>query len=365
MNTNWDSVSSKFDILFKISSFIFRSHFERKLFPKKKNTFRDICDHWIHYLGGWFIVIIIYTIIVYIFFVNPSDTSLYRIFDFGQRPIFDVIQEVYDKIKPTIFYNIVVLWVMYKALMAYAEKELLWDHFVHHKANGLIKVIKTGSFTSDSHLKEVDLELLNISRRHIIDLIEPEEKELISIVAPSGWDFFGEQITKLPNIENKNKLSWWKKILRIRETSIEPIPNGFLNDFLKNKTKRFEILLLNPSSDASKVRAQAYLKEGAHQVISDPKSYSENIIKVCEKLLLLKKINPNIEIRLIDKTPLFKIILTEGEAWAQPVIPMIRSDHVPMYGFKRGPFSLYHSFFSYNEMLWHNAVVLNDINQIK
>lgn len=354
-----DDYSSKFDYVFKAASYLLRSHYDRKFFPRRPRPIQDVVDHWVHFLGVWAIIAGLYLAIVYVFFVDPNSTSLARLADFYHAPP-QTLAAIYAKIKDSIFLNLLVLYFAYKAVVAYSLKQYFWDHFVHHRASGLIKVVRVGEFDQDGSFREVSAKDLGLIRSHIRLLIAPPDMDFISIVAASGWDFFGSgpSLPALPKPAEQPQKRWYQ--LRTKKQQPEAAPqNGYLLDLLRHKSKRFEILLLDPRSQNTHARGDAYCREDAHHPVTDAYSYSDGIVEVCKKLLELQKTNPNIEVRLTNSTPPWRMIFGQGEVWAQPIIPGLRSDHGPLYGYKRGQQSLYHSFFATNETLWHSALKLD------
>ncbi|MES2528429.1 MAG: hypothetical protein V4598_15205 [Bdellovibrionota bacterium] len=282
---------------------------------------------------------LVYCVVLYVFVIEVKadpkhiKTIWGKVCDFTEIPLKEIASIVYDSLKQSIWSNSFFIYLFYKAVTSNAERDFFRDHFEHHKLSGLIKVIKIGEFDLQSRFSEQNLKMVNVGRKHFHDLVENEEHQLITIVTASGWDFFGNDDGKAGN----------------------EYPNGYLLKFLNQRNKRFEIILLDPLCGATSERAQSYLDDKSHNVISELKSYSDNTLTCINNIAKFSKLNPHVKVRVLNCIPAWKILKVDKEIWAQPIIPGFRSDHTTLYGFKNKPNSIYHVFFNKIENLWSQS----------
>jgi hypothetical protein len=297
------------------------------------------------YASSWLAVGIIYICFVY-FFIHQSDAGIFsKIKDvFGGRAPVDIIRDVYLTTKVSPFFNISFLVVLYIAVTANAERDLLKDAFTHLKISGLIKALKIGAFDESSLLKEQSEKELKIARGNILEILSSPTVELVTIVTASGYDFFGEGEALNTPADAKDEKK--KQV---------PLKNGYLLDLLQKREKNFQILLMHPSSEDFCERGQGYFVDHGHKVLQRPEDYKRSIeTSVCNIKEAFKK-NKNIEVRYTKKNPQWKMIFSEREVWVQPILHGFRSDHTPMYGFRKSENSMYHAFWNLSEEMWHTA----------
>jgi hypothetical protein len=253
------------------------------------------------------------------------------------------------------------LVALYFAVVFHAEKDFLSGKVLHFDLSGLIKVITLGSFDNSSRVKEQNESQVNVARKNIIATVCNPEFETLSIITASGWDLFGEGMP-LKGVEPPKPIvidpndSWWKRAYqRWKNSRLErTIKNGYLLESISERYRKVRIILLDPHSDGAVSRAQGYM-DGEHKVIEQVGDYKKNINIVLNNLRSAYQRNKNIEVKLVKTIPQWKLLLVEGEAWAQPILTGLRSDHTPLYGFLKSEYSLYHTFWNLHETIWHSA----------
>ena len=126
-------------------------------------------------------------------------------------------------------------------------------------------------------------------------------------------------------------------------------------DIISQRFRKVQIILLDPDGPGAHERANAYLQAGAHQPIKSVQDYQDGIRAIIQNIKKAYQLNKNIELKLVDRLPCWKMVIVEGEAWVQPILQGIRSDHTPLYGFKKSEYSMYHIFWHINESAWHDT----------
>jgi len=133
-------------------------------------------------------------------------------------------------------------------------------------------------------------------------------------------------------------------------------PDGYLLDLLKRTGKRWEILILDPGSDAAKLRAEAYLSERAGD--SPIKTADEYLGDIRVTLDKIKKIrdeqNNNIEVRLFTHVPQWKMYLVGDYALVQAFGPGQRSDRSSLVIIKNTATSLFHGYSEMFDDIWRD-----------
>lgn len=342
----WGDLKDKFSSFFKITSFLFGPYLKLKYEPKENKTIEEYLHLVVVYAGSWLIVVLVYVFFVYLFIFQREDGTTGALKDFFTRPPIDIIIDTFTAFKTSPFFNISFLVVLYFAITYHAERTFLAGRVLHLNLCGLIKTITLGRFDISSQVSEQADDQVQFARLNIHKTANDGTKEFISIVTASGWDLFGDPVIGL-NPAGKDSKKWpWSKS--------SPLPNGYLIDVIAQQFRKVQIVLLDPDGEYAKSRGAAYLEEGAHKPISSAADYAEGVRKVIRNIKIAYKRNKNIELKLIDSQLQWKMIIVEGEAWVQPVIHGIRSDHTPLYGFNKREFSMYHAFWHLNEAIWHD-----------
>lgn len=364
-----DKAVSKFDFLFSVSSYIFKSHYRRKHFPSSDRKFRQWWENWVHYWSCWAIVLVLYTLSVYLFAIDTPDTFLTRVANLYRKPPAETISSVYSVLKDSFWLNAVVVYFLRKAVAAASELNFVLDYFVHQKLSGLIKVVKCASFNT-SMLPEASEAQLGVARQNIDAIVNGRRRELVSVVTASGWDLFGvpredasqdtNKTQAKPNTLFQSAKSWFSD--EELDSVSKRVDHGFLLPSLAKREKTSQVLLLDPRSDFSRSRAKNYVLSGAETGIINERIYFDRCLYVLHRLREVQKANPNLSVRLTTQAIDWKIIIVDGaQTWIQHIAGDRGSDHSPLYGFRDGAYSLYNCFFNINERLWHSGQDLTDI----
>lgn len=364
-----EDFKNKIEWFLGITAKLCRPYLKRKYYPPKDEDWLDkYIGTLLIYLSTWILVGVVYISFVYLFVYVSPEGRTGSISDFWQRSPKDIILDVFNFAKVSVYFNLTFLLAMYFAIINHAEKTFLKGSHLHLELAGLIKAIKLGQYDRSSHIKEQSEDQVGIARKNILSVADNSDFSSLSILTASGWDFFGSghpltnkpllatpaqapttpSTSSAPAPSNNPKPSWWKKLV-----SSTPIQNGYLLPVIREQSKRVRIILLDPNSAACRQRAKDYLGAGKHQVIKSEDEYKKSIEDVIANLKLEHRKNKNIELKLVQNIPQWKIVISNNEAWVQPVNPGIRSDHAPLYGFKKGDYSMYHTFWNIHEALWH------------
>lgn len=343
-------LKDKLSSFFKVTAFLLGPYLKLKYQPKKDKSVEDYFQMAFIYTGSWLFVALAYVLFVYLFVFQNSDGHTGAVSDLFTRPPIDVLNDVITAFKVSPFFNLSFLVVMYFAITYHAEKTFLEERILHLNLSGLIKTLTLGSFDISSQIKEQHQDQVQVARANIYRTASDHTKELLSVVSASGWDLFGGTTSNTTPPKSKTQ-RWWQ-----RWTKSQPnFDDGYLLPVISEQFRKVQIILLDPDCDAAKNRAQSYLQDGSHKPIASSDAYLNGIRDTISRIKTAYKKNKNIELRLIKSLPQWKIVIVEGEVWAQPIIPGVRSDHTPLYGFNKTEYSLYHSFWHLNENCWHNA----------
>lgn len=333
-----------FSKFFGVTSYLFQFHLKRLYFPKTNKKWGDYVEDALILVATWVIAIVLYFLFIYIFVYYPEMGLWAKIKSF-LHPL-TLLRGILPIICDSIFLNIVFLGVLYTALISSAKTSFLEDIFAHVKISGLIKSIKVGAFDESSVLKEEPESEVKVARKNIEEILSNPTVERITIITASGFDFFGTGLA-----------------LPLKEGQKSGLKNGYLLDILRQREKMFQIVLLDPDCPDFTTRAEKYFGPISHKVLADIEEYKKNFQSTISNIKKAYEINKNIELRFTNLVPQWKMVFSEREVWVQTIIPGFRSDHTPMYGFKKSPHSLYHSYWNISEDIWHSAVV-KDISKL-
>lgn len=356
----FDDVKDKFSSLFRITTKILAPYTRLKYEPPQIQTIDDQIQRLAVWAGSWLFVGFVYVVSVYLWVYEKPGEARKQLTDFYTRPPAEVFNEIVAKLLISPFFNLSFLALMYLAITMHAEKTYLEGRFVHLKLSGLIKALTLGKFDISSRVAEQSNQEVQVARANICATVNDGSKELITIVSASGWDFFGTPAPTppiTPAQADAKKPFWkfwqWAFWSRIRPSKKDHV-EGYLLEPLSQQFRKVQIILLDPSGTSAQERASAYLADGSHRPINDVAEYGKNISSAIENIKKAYKKNKNIELKLVDQLPQWKMVIVEGELWTQPIIPGVRSDHTPLYGFKKTEYSMYHSFWHLAEALWHD-----------
>jgi hypothetical protein len=283
----------------------------------------------------------VYLLIFYILFFPSTKSVFDRLWAFYPLSVPRLITglgEMFVCIAKTPMRHGFMFIVFYNVLNSVAEVEYLEGVFVHSKICGLIKSFKIGVFDEASCLKSQKEKELVLAQRNIKALVSLKQVERVTIITTSGYDYFGSG----PSFP-----------------AAKGCEHGYLCPLLENKSIEFEIVLLNPNTTAFEGRADAYLADTSAQVIKDAQEYRKGFNSVLRNLIVAYKKNHNIHLRFTEIMPQWKMVFIEGEVWVQSIINGYRSDHSPMYGFKKTGYSMYHGFWHISEAIWQAATEID------
>jgi len=355
---DWGDWSDKYNYFFRLTSWLYKPYLKRKYHPTERVTLEYKVISGLVFVGTWVMVALIYIGLIYFFFYEPADKIPRNWSYLASQNIPIILSDVYTALKISIFYHAAFIVLIVFTIQARAERDYFKPLVVHSDLLGLIKVIKTGAFDKDSNVLEQDEKQVSIARANIYATAESEDKEIIRIMTTSAWDFFGEG-PALPRNEDPNSVEkkfWWKK--NTNSKKISQWDNGYALELIKGRSRTVEIIMLDPNSDVAKARAKQYLSNSGHKAIESEQEYIRGINTCLKNLAKAKELNPRITVKIVsDKIPRWKMILVEGEVWAQPIMDGKRSDHTPLYGFKKSPQSLYHYYFNLFDSYWHSSMV--------
>lgn len=353
-----DKIKEKFGYFFRTTAYLFRPYLELKYNPKKNQKIQDRLHSALVYIATWVVIGVVYIGFVYLFIYKDAQGNSGHISDIWEKSPAEIFTAFLHSASVAPVFNIMFLIVLYYAIISFAEKEYLNAIYVHTKISGLLKVIKLGKFDSTGKIIEQGEEQVLEARRNVLATLADPEKEAISILAPSGYDFFGtgKALGGSPAPVKPYRYKWMKWCAEKITSSSDHLNNGYVLKVVAEQTRNVRIILLDPDGEAVKKRANDYFGHESHRPIRTPQEYSDGIRFVINNLrdIYQTKKNRNIELKIIDKLPDWKMVLVEGEVWVQPIIPGARSDHAPVYGFKKSESSMYYAYFCIFDELWHD-----------
>lgn len=355
---NWGDWADKYNFFFRFTSWLYKPYLKRKYHPTERVTLEYKLISGFVFVGTWVVVALVYIGLVYFFFYEPTDKIPRNWNYIISQPIATIMSDIYTAISSSIFYHIAFIILMVLSIQARAERDYFRPLVFHSDLLGLIKVIKTGAFDKDSHVIEQDEKQVFIARSNIYATAVSEDKEIIRIMTTSGWDLFGDG-PALPQEDeakaNSKKNRFWSKN---GKTEQKKWSNGYALGLITGRSRTVEIIMLDPDGDVAKARANEYLGDNGHKAVTSESQYLDGIRTCLRKLAVAKQSNQRITVKIVsDKIPRWKMILVEGEVWAQPIMEGKRSDHTPLYGFKKSPQSLYHYYFNLFDSYWHSSKV--------
>ncbi|RZK24831.1 MAG: hypothetical protein EOO43_07090 [Flavobacterium sp.] len=351
-----DDFVDHYNYFFKFTSWCFKPYLKRKHHPEQKSTFEYKAQSIFIWLGTWLAVVLTYILFVYFFLYEPADGKTRGIEYIKSTAIMDLLRDLYQCFNTSIYAHSGFVVLLYLTVQYRAERDYFKPLVLHADLSGLIKVIKTGSFDDESHIVEQTEEQIQIARKNIIETVSSNEKELIRIITASGWDFFGagRAMPPIKEVKIDKGDSWFAKRKKRKEQNKIAgfLMNGYLLDIIKKRSKTVEIVLLDPDCEAARERARQYSNNNSHHAVKSEDEYIQGIRTCIKNLKVIAQDNSRIKLRLVDRVPRWKVILVGGEVWAQPIIEGKRSDHTPLYGFKKNSHSLYHFYFNLVDSYW-------------
>jgi hypothetical protein len=286
--------------------------------------------YWIQIIGAIFISIIFYffsiVFLKLLFGINIS--SINMLFPLNLNNFFEII---YIMFKDDVYLNLSVLVLVSYLIVSYSKISFLEGEYWNTKKSGLHLFIPTSEWDETPKLSLPNEELLKWSFELEEKLLSNPKNDLIRIYLSSGYDSF--------------------KI------------GGNLEKVLKNPRKTWKILLLNPDSKGAKERAKDYFTDRASDrpSFSSEEDYLNGIKSVISNIINIKnEHNPNIELRLFDQNPQWRIIIFGTTAIIRGFGPGQRSDRAPMLIYEQNSTSLFHTYAEIFEDIWHNYSISNN-----
>ena len=283
--------------------------------------------YWIQLTGAIFISGIFYFFSI-IFFKLLFGINVENFKFFFPLNINSFIEIIYKIFKDDVYLNFSVLVLVVYLIVSYSKISFLEGEYWNTKKSGLSLFIPTSEWDETPKLSLPNEELLKKSFELEAKLLSNPRNDLIRIYLSSGYDSFRN--------------------------------GGNLENVLKNPRKTWKILLLKPDSKGAKERANDYFDERASDrpSFSSKEDYPEGIKKVISNIIRIKtECNPNIELRLYEQNPQWRIIIFGTTAIVRGFGPGQRSDRAPMLIFEQNSTSLYHTFTEIFEDIWHNNSV--------
>lgn len=351
-------IRDKFTSLFKITAFLFRPYVKLRYQSKNSKSMEDWLTKVFVYAGTWLSILVIYILFMYLTFYKDANGREGEFSDFYTIPPVDLYNELLKFILISPFFKITFLLMLFFAITFHAEKVYLESRVLHLDLSGLIKTLTLGKFDISSNVKEQNEGQVKIARSNIFNTVNDNTKELITIISASGWDLFGSPPPPQPQqqpatiAKKPNRFVSWCVRTFLGDT--RTYEDGYLLEVVSQQFRKVQIVLLDPDGETVKKRAECYMKDGGHKPIKAADEYKKGIEAVIANIKIAYKKNKNIELKLIDKLPEWKMVIVEGEIWTQPIIQGVRSDHTPLYGFNKTEYSMYHSFWNISEAIWHH-----------
>lgn len=280
--------------------------------------------YWIQIIGAIFISIIFYffsiVFLKLLFGININSISM--LFPLNLNNFLEII---YTMFQDDVYLNFSVLVLVSYLIVSYSKISFLEGEYWNIKKSGLILFIPTSEWDETPKLSLPNEDLLNRSFELEEKFLSNPNNDLIRIYLASGYDSF-----------------------RI---------GGNLEKVLKNSRKTWKILLLNPDSNGAKERAKDYFDDRASDRpnFSSEQDYLDGIKSVMANIIKIKnECNPNIELRVFDQNPQWRIIIFGTTAIVRGFGPGQRSDRAPMLIFEQNSTSLFHTYTEIFEDIWHN-----------
>lgn len=318
-----DFVRSPIEKVINFSSTLLRDPIEAHYEGIDKKKW--IKKYWLHAVGAGVVILISYCFgLCFLELGNgvKLETLVTMISgDYNQRA---ALLKTYVGSNPLL--NSTVLVVVYTAMLALARVRYLETEHWNKQKSGLAFSVPVSTWDETPKFTKPEAEFLKDANDAVLRIIGSQRVDLIRIKVASGFDCFGSQ--------------------------------GFLVDLLRRPNKPWRILMMNPDSEGARRRANQYFSERAADrppELRDAAHYLSGIKETVNRVLEIKRThNPNIEVRLYDHTPQWRLIFALGYAIVKGFAPGQRSDSATVNIFETKSTSLYHSFIEMFEDIWHH-----------
>lgn len=283
-----------------------------------------IQKHLLNILGAIAFTAIMYVVVVAAVILSAGvELSIFN--QFTQGDWNEKVGMILNFFSTNVYANTTLLSLYGLLTVEYAKTRFLEGKYWHLKRTGILLSVPLGEWDETPKLNVPEVELVESSQNVIKSFINTRQVDQVRVKAASGYDLFGEK--------------------------------GFLLDCIKKPNVTWRILLMNPEGKGVEKRSESYNTERA----SDPpsfgsQSYKENISSIISKIQEIKKSNNlNIQVRLYDHTPQWRIFIFSGIAIVGSFGPGQRSDRVPHFIFENTNTSLFHGYEEMFEDIWHNS----------
>lgn len=120
----------------------------------------------------------------------------------------------------------------------------------------------------------------------------------------------------------------------------------FLGDLIESSKAEIRILLANPEGEGIRKRSIETKR---------PLEWYRSAFQGTVALLDQISGTVNVEYRIYDSAPVFRLFIFEDELYVQSYLPWELGENTPMFGFKNTRFSLYPSFKKLLDTIWDSA----------
>ncbi len=291
----------------------------------KSGLVEIIRKHLLNILGAIVFTFIMYVIVVTVVILSAGVNL--EIFDkFVSGDWNERVGMIFNFFNNNVYANFTLITLYVLLTVEYAKTNYLEKKYWHFKRSGMLLSVPLGEWDETPKLNIPEDKLIKNARDVVRSFLSTKDVDQIRVKAASGYDLFGE--------------------------------HGYLVDLLKKPNVTWKILLMNPAGDGVKIRHDGYNKERASDPPADlkQKHYSQTITEVIDTIKDIKKnCNANIEVRVYDHIPQWRMFICSGVAIVGSFGPGQRSDRVPLYLFENSNTSMFHGYEEMFEDIWHNS----------